>query len=137
MVCSFWGVCLEWFIYMQNLNYSSLKLTLYVIIGQLNIVYNRWFHCIVKYTNINMFQDGIMSARSETQLEIQLAAHHIYESLISGSIDTYKAETVQQGILPISLMSSFINSQNNFHEISFCSTFIKVLLLQHSCCNCD
>lgn len=47
---------------------------------------------------ISVLQDGIMTARAETQREIQLAAHDILESLVQGLIQAQKTNMANQGI---------------------------------------
>jgi len=44
-----------------------------------------------------VLQDGVQSAQSETQREIQIAAHDIYESLVLGLLDTVRSESLSLG----------------------------------------
>lgn len=53
---------------------------------------------------ISVLQDGIMTARAETQREIQLAAHDILESLVQGLIQAQKTNMANQGILITSIL---------------------------------
>lgn len=50
-----------------------------------------------KVLRLVQYRQGITSAKCETQREIQLAAHDIYESLVNGLLATYKRDVINTG----------------------------------------
>ncbi|XP_067667414.1 probable E3 ubiquitin-protein ligase HERC1 [Haliotis asinina] len=59
-------------------------------------------------TQLYHYQDGIKVARSQTQQEIQLAVHRIYEALVASLIDTYKSEVLGEATKNHLLLSTIL-----------------------------